>query len=166
MSLAAVLAAGLAAGCQMQPLTPTSQQARVQIPRPINLLLPREIKLHPFTGTRTFDAAGGIRGIDVRVQALDAYGDATKAFGEFRFELFEFVPNRPDPKGNRVNLWNNDLLDPKVNLVHWDPITRTYAFKLQWFNGIPVGERFVLTVTFASPYTDRLFDERVFVSGE
>ena len=33
-------------------------------------------------------------------------------------------------------------------------------------NPIPVGQRFVLVAVFTSPFTQRLFAERVFVSGQ
>ncbi|HAU36910.1 MAG TPA: hypothetical protein DCX07_04250, partial [Phycisphaerales bacterium] len=92
--------------------------------------------------------------------------DPTKAFGDFRFELHEFVPNATDPKGRRLSTWDVSVVDPKTNLLHWDGITRTYQFKLKWVNPVPVGERFVLRAVFSSPHTDRLFDERVLVSGQ
>ena len=136
------------------------------VPEPISFLLPKTIRIHPFTGTRTFDEAGGVRGIDVRIEAADSYGDATKAFGDFRFELYQFQPNSPDPKGRRIATWQVPLLEPKANLVHWDSITRTYEFKLQWDEPIPVGERFVLVCVFSSPFTERRFAQRVFVSGQ
>jgi len=136
------------------------------VPAPIDLLLARTIRIHPFTQTRVLDEAGGIRGVDVRIEADDAYGDATKAFGDFRFEMYHFVTNSLDPKGERIATWNVSLLDPKQNLVHWDKITRTYEFKLQWDQPIPVGKRYVLVAVFSSPFTRRIMDERVFVSGQ
>ena len=144
-------------------VTPTRQTA---VPKPIHLLLPRKIRIHSFTGTRTFHEAGGVNGIDVHIDMLDAFGDATKAFGHFRFELHEFVPNQPDPKGRRVAVWEVPLLDAKKNLVHWSNITRKYTFKLQWDAPIAVGSKFVLVAVFSSPFTERLFSERVFISGE
>lgn len=137
-----------------------------EIPNPINLLLPREVRIHPFTGTRTFSDAGGINGFEVQIEAQDSYGDATKAFGQFRFELHTHTAPAPDPKGRRIAVWEVDLLTPKVNLTHWNPITRRYTFRLQWDTPIPVGRKFVLVTVFSSPFTERLFAERVFVSGQ
>jgi hypothetical protein len=137
------------------------------VPAPLHLLLPHEIRIHPFTGTRTFDEAGGVRGLDVRVEAKDAYDDLTKAFGRFFFELYEFRTDSPDPKGERLATWEEDLLDPRDNLRHWGGmVARRYHFRLQWDQPIPVGRKFVLTVAFTSPWTDRLSDEHVFVSGQ
>ena len=147
-------------------LGPTTAPALQPVPSPLDLLLPREIRIHPFTGTRTFDKTGGIRGIDVRVEAIDAYGDTTKAFGDFRFELYTFTPNSEDNKGVMLATWDVSLSQPRPNLIHWDKITRTYKFKLQWDQAIPVGQKFVLVAVLSSPYTPRLFAQRAFVSGQ
>ena len=136
------------------------------VPYPITLVLPKTISIHPFTGMRTFDDAGGIKGIDVRIEAKDSYGDTTRAFGDFRFELYTYRPNSLDPKDTKVGTWDVPLTDPQTNLRHWDSITRTYQFRLEWSRPIPAGERFVLLATFSSPYTERTFAERVFVSGQ
>jgi hypothetical protein len=135
------------------------------VPAPVDLLLPTSIRIHPFTG-RTFDEAGGISGIDVRIEVLDHFGDPTKAFGDFRFELYDFVPNKLDPRGKRIGVWDVPLLKSSENLLHWDKITRMYVFKLQWPEPIPVGKRVVLVATFDSPFTTRLSDQRQFVSGQ
>lgn len=172
--LAALLAGG-PAGCENGKLkfknpwaAPDDANApvRKEVPEPIHLLLPQAIRIHPFTGTRTFDEAGGVKGIDVRVEALDAYGDSTKAYGDFHFALYRHRTGAADPKGARIATWEECLLKPKKNLLHWDSITRTYEFKLQWFKPIAVGRKFVLLVNFSSPFTNRKFAERVFISGQ
>lgn len=147
-------------------LRATSQPAVRKVEPPLSLLLPREIRIHPFTGTRTFDEAGGIRGVDVRIEAVDAYGDTTKAFGNFRFELFTYRPTSENNRGQLLATWDVSLMDAQANLLHWDKITRTYKFKLQWDQPIPVGQRFVLVAVLASPYTERLFAQRTFISGQ
>ena len=160
--LAATVSCG---GCWNKADVNTAQTDQ-PVPEPINLLLPKSVRIHPFTGTRSFDEAGGIRGIDVRIEAVDHYGDPTKAFGQMRFELFRFKPNSTDPKGKRIAVWEESTIAPKKNLVHWDKITRTYEFKLQWDSPIPVGRKFVLQAVFTSPFTERMFAERVFISGQ
>ncbi len=152
------------AGCKNAP--DAAPHAGGQVPQPINLLLPRQIRIHPFTGTRTFAEAGGIRGIDVRIEAIDAYDDTTKAYGNFRFELYAFRGNSLDPKGEQLTVWNVPLSEPDDNLLHWDSIIRAYKFKLQWDQPIPVGRQFVLVAVFSSRFTERLFDQRVFVAGQ
>ena len=153
-------------GCKMSGLQFSGDSSGGTVPAPINLMLPKAIRIHPFTGARTFDEAGGIRGIDVRMEANDSYGDAAKAFGTFRFELYRFVPNSIDPKGRIVASWEESIFEPKKNLLHWDKITRTYQFKLQWDKAVPIGKRFVLVSVFSSPFSQRLTAERVFISGE
>jgi len=172
----AVMAMTVVAGCgdgkfgfgsSGNPMIATRPEpADVKVPTPLHLLLPKAIRIHPFTGTRTFDEAGGVKGIDVRVEALDAYGDATKAFGKFQFALYQHKADSPSPRGAQVATWEEDLLSAEKNLVHWDSITRAYAFKLQWYKAIPVGQKFVLAIDFSSPFTPRRFAERVFISGQ
>ena len=167
-SVAALLLA--VAGCDGQrpglldaPAAPPAGD--VEVPAPLDLLLPREVRIHSFTGTRTFDQqGGGVRGIDVRVEAIDAFGDSTKAFGEFRFEMYAIGAG--GRVGKQLTVWQESVLDVEKNMLHWDPISRAYRFKLQWDRSIPVGRRFLLKAVFISPFTERLFAEREFVSGE
>lgn len=161
--LVSVLTAAALAGCNGWP--PPTKPGKTHVPHPISLTLPKSIHIHPFTGTRTFDQAGGIKGIEVSVTPKDAYGDPTKAFGTFRFELYEYRGNNPDPKGPRKVHWEVSVMDPRTNRVHWH-VSLAYKFRLRWDEGIPVGRRFVLVVTFTSPFTERLFAEQQFVAGE
>ncbi len=146
------------------PGAPTGVAQRV--PEPLHLLLPEAIRIHPFTGTRTFDEQGGIKGIEVRIEALDAYGDPTKAFGDFHFALHAWQAGVADNRGKQLATWEEPLLTGQKNLLHWDSITRTYKFKLQWYKPIAVGSKFILTATFSSPFTERKFAQREFVSGQ
>ena len=171
-SCGCVLAAAMSlalAGCDGGPGKPgpfeiIEPPVTAGVPEPINLLLPQVIRIHPFTGTRDFGKEGGVRGVEVRIDALDAYEDSAKAFGNFRFELYAYREENPDGKGQRISTWSVPLLDPKDNIVHWDKVHRNYLFKLQWDKPVPLGERFLLVAIFDSPFTERLFDERVFIS--
>ncbi|MFP4355314.1 MAG: hypothetical protein ACLFUJ_09340 [Phycisphaerae bacterium] len=141
---------------------------RLEVPQPIDRMLPERVEFHPFTesGVRTFDNAGGLKGIETRVRAMDAFGDSTKAYGHFRFELYGYDPSAIDHRGKRGPTWDIDLMDPQTNSVHWDEISRSYKFLLQWDNAIPIGQRYVLRVVFASPFTQTLDDEKVYVAGQ
>jgi hypothetical protein len=142
-----------AAGCTGAPAT-----GPIDVPSPVNLLLPHAIRIHPFTGLRGLDASGKVRGLEVRMEALDAYQDSTKAFGTFHFELYHFKPFSGDRKGERIETWEVDLMNPRENIIHWDPITRAYIFKLQLYRAVPAGQRLVLTASFDSPFNkERLF---------
>jgi hypothetical protein len=150
----------VALGCQTAGPEPGG------VPEPIDLLLPQKIRIHPFTSSRTFDNGGARRGIEVRIEATDAFGDATKAFGKFRFELYRQRPRSLQPRGGQIATWTVDLTEPKANLLHWDNITRTYVFKLEW-NRRQAGQPEPLLVTvFESPFTERMFDERALGGGQ
>jgi len=175
MSLAVIIIAlVICPGCRdgneklIIPRWPSLQRPTTQpsVPQPISLLLPHGLRIHPFTGTRTFDEHGGIKGIEVRIETLDAFGDPVKAFGDFRFELYTYRPGNPERRGEQINLWEASLLDPKLNAIHWDKVHRTYVFRLKWTEPIPVGRKLVLAAVFSSPFTDRLFAQRVFTCGE
>lgn len=158
-----VMAAVMLPGCGgSNPLSPKPQTDAV--PYPVSLLLPTAIDIHSFTGTKTFE--DGTQGIEVHIVARDAYGDATKAFGDFRFELFTFRPNSPDPKGRLVDHWSNSLLKPEDNASHWWKVSRTYIFKLQSRQPLKAGQQYVLVAYFSSPYTPRWTKEKVFVAGQ
>ncbi len=138
----------------------------VPVPQPVALLLPKAIKLDPFTGSRILNDEGKIAGLEVRVEAIDYFADATKAFGNFRFELYRYEQSKPDARGERLAVWNANLEEPAENKKHWQSIMRRYQFRLAWNEGIPVGRKFIVSVTYGSPYSPRLFDQRVFIAGQ
>ena len=166
MGLAALAAA--ACGCELiPPPSPSPQtETRQAVPAPLDRLLPQKIRIHSFTRAGELDGNGGVKGIDVRIQAVDAFDDATKAFGRFRFELFRHKPNSADPCGARLAVWTVDVSNFETSRRHWNGIMRTYQFKLGWDEAVPVGRKLVLTATLESPFTDRLFDQYIFVSGD
>jgi hypothetical protein len=133
-------------------------------------LLPREIRLHPFTGTRTFDPTGGLRGVEARVEVINHLGEPTNAFGSFLFMLYAYRPREADPRGQRLDTWEITLNNARQNLQYWDSLSRTYKFPLVLREPLPVGKQAVLEVYFQDPVqpegSPRLFDRRVFISGE
>ena len=138
--------------------------AAQKVPSPINLLLPKALNIHPFTQTATFNP--GNSGIHARIQARDAYGDPTKAFGDFRFELYNFRSYHQDKKGAKIAGWEVSISDPKQNLTHWDRHTRSYEFKLGGQRELPTGKKVVLVVIFSSRFTPRITAEREITAGE
>jgi hypothetical protein len=156
-------AMALAAGCRPKGEYFAADPGRT-VPSPIDLLLPRSIEIHPWTETTTFDDGEG--GIHARVVARDAYGDPTKAFGRFRFELYEFRPQSQNKLGARLADWELDLSQAEQNLRHWDQHTRGYEFRLAWTQRLPTGRRLVLVGLFDSEFTTRLTTEKEIVAGE
>ena len=147
---------------------PTPPKGTTQpVPAPINLLLPRSIQFQGFTGgPRPLEASGGARGIEVHIAAKDSFGHAAKAFGDFRFELYDFRPNAADPRGPRLAVWDVSTSDPRVNRDHWNEVHRTYEFRLGWDQPVGIGHKLVLEAVFSSPFTERLFAQHIFVAGE
>jgi hypothetical protein len=144
-------------------------QATTQpVPAPIELLLPRSINFQGFTGgPRALDPSGQAKGIEVHIAAKDAFGDATKAFGDFRFELYDFRKNSSDPKGERLASWEVSTVDQRSNRDHWNEVHRMYEFRLGWNQAVPVGNKLVLVAVYSSPFLgERLFAQHVFVAGE
>lgn len=172
--ITAVVFAAILHGCgKWKPVSSSSNpavvdnaQAAREITGPLSLLLPKKVKIHPFTGTKTFEEHGGVPGIVVRIQLMDSYEDPTKAFGNFRFEIYEFRPHSQNPKGKKIDTWEESLMQPKKNLLHWDKITRAYKFKLRQNHQIVPGQKYVLVAVFSSQYSDRLFADRQFTSGQ
>lgn len=160
-----LMATFIMAGCNQPMHNPfASSPGAGQVPYPVSLMLPKEVRIHSFTNTKVFD--NGQKGIEVHIEARDAYGDPTKAFGDFRFELYAFKAQSPDPKGTLINSWTESLSDPKANALHWWNVSRTYVFKLGVDQGIRPGHQYVLVATYSSPYSDRLFAQRVFTAGQ
>jgi len=149
----AVLALTLLPGC---PIGPPS--GKVPVPDPVNLLLPTRMRIHPFTDV--ISGPDGVKRVEVRIEAIDSFGDATKMFGEFRFELYTVKAMSVDPKGRLIETWDVPIMDGKSNLAHWDGITRTYVFKLDWDTPLPGNGPLVIRAVFSSPFTPRYTAER------
>jgi hypothetical protein len=162
-----LLTAGCDGGSSGLPAPRPPRAGPQPVPAPINLLLPQGIQFQGFTGgPRVLDASGGAKGIEVHIAAKDAFGHAAKAFGEFRFELYDFLPSATDPKGQRLAVWDVATSDPRVNRDHWNEVHRMYEFRLGWDQTVPLGHKLVLEAVFSSPFTERLFAQHVFVAGE
>jgi hypothetical protein len=165
--LALLALTALAGGC-LESKGLSGDGGSASIPAPIDNLLPTRIEFHPFTeaGIRRFDDAGGVKGIETRIRCFDAFSDASKGFGVFRVTLYAYRPDAVDHLGQKGPTWEIDLMDPEVNNTHWDEISRSYKFLLQWDRAIPVGQRYVLRATFSSPWTPRFTTQKVFVAGQ
>lgn len=159
------LAAGvlaLAGGCDgpwLGPRLAGGSPQRIQAPKPLDELLPVEIRLHEFTNLRPFGEDDNSSVLDVRVYAKDSFGENCRVFGQFRFELYHYKPTSADPKGGRIAVWNADVASPKANRRHWD-MHRSYHFKLKLNRSLPAGSKYVLVATMDSIFTERLTVEK------
>ncbi|MBS3820359.1 MAG: hypothetical protein GVY16_10455 [Planctomycetes bacterium] len=162
--LAVTLCSGLSCTEDVYVRPKGSGMAVDEVPHPINLLLPKEIEIHPFTRISSF--GGGNGGVHARVKALDSFGAETRAFGNFRFELYEVQQQNLQRRGRRLADWEVNLAEPDQNLLHWDRHTRSYEFKLGWNHNLPPGREVILTASFTSRFTPRLNDHRDITAGQ
>jgi hypothetical protein len=144
----------MAMGCQ-QPL----DMMMVDAPPEANVLGPASMRIHPiFTQPRDWTGDARPDGIEALVEFLDQFGDPTKASGRVYFELFEYQPGSPDPRGERlVNPWAASLDTPDDQRQHWDRTSRAYSFLLA-YPSIDPARTYVLTATFERTGGGRFFD--------
>lgn len=133
---------------------------RQAVPYPINLQLPKEIKIHPAIKYKIIDQAKGTKIIEVFVEAVDSDGDPTKAYGKFAFQLC-----LPGSNQGAIATWDSgmDLTSQDKNRQHWDKIKQKYAFRLNIDQQLPAGRQLVLVATYTSDFTPRLTSEANFV---
>jgi hypothetical protein len=124
---------------------------------------PTAIKILPFTKARSFDDDAIPDGIGVSLRPLDSAGDPVKAYGTFIFELFAYKQALGSHRGELLQSWTQPVLGPTDQKKFWERVTSTYDFQLSW-EGKPIApdRRYVLTASFQSRGSDRLFDEYQF----
>jgi hypothetical protein len=120
---------------------------------------PSAMRIHPiFTRVKDWTGDGKSDGIEALVEFQDAFGDPTKATGKVIFELFDYRPDEPDAKGNRVvNPWIGSLEGPAEQQERWNRTSRTYSFQLA-YDAISSNRPYVLTATFELSTGGRFFD--------
>jgi hypothetical protein len=127
-ALLAALALALG-GCDSSPAvgdTPPTGPPRSAATAPDWPFWPRRVRIHPLT--RLVEEADGETYVEARIEFLDARSDGTKASGSLELGLFD---ERRGPDNRRViDFWQSDLADPQMNAARFDPVTRTYLFKL------------------------------------
>jgi hypothetical protein len=96
--------------------------------------------------------------ITVYLDLLDSFDCRIKSPGTFRFELYEHLGRRAEPKGRRVLIWPDiDSTDAAENNKYWRDYLRSYEFSLPFQ---PQGAHsYVLQVTCLCPTGRRLSDD-------
>jgi hypothetical protein len=161
-----VIGMAMLAGCggdTPPTLTDTSNPqlaGTMTAPEPLSYLLPKDLVIHAFTGKQTFDANGKPLGFEVRIKMLDGDDDPIKAYGNYSFALYLRREHSSNPRGERLDWWNEDLTNHADNQLHWDPISQTYKFNLRLKQNLPPAKQLILDAFFVSPYTNRLHAER------
>lgn len=91
--------------------------------------------------------------LDAHVELTDAMGDAVKAAGDVRFELYDA---RNAGGGPRLYAWDVSLRTPEEQKRFYDPITRGYHFRLKLDAGVPLPERARIVATYMPPAGQRI----------
>lgn len=122
--------------------------------------VPRVMRIHPFTSISQA-APEEPAVLEARVELLDRLGDVTKGVGQFRFELYTVVPRATvnSTSQKQLFMWTAPMVTLDENRQHYDPITRTYAFKLKMERPPAAGQRLKLLAHFTDPQGQRLADE-------
>ncbi len=101
--------------------------------------------------------------LELRVELADAMGDPTKASGLYRFELFESASVQP--LGARDTVWELPIQAKEDHEAHYDPVTRTYFFRLALDDAEPPTSTRLVRVTFMPTEDTRRLQAEAHVAG-
>lgn len=100
--------------------------------------------------------------IEIYLDMLDRFNNRIKAPGQFRFELYEYIPRSSQPLGRQVAVWPEaDLFEPEDNHRYWQDFLRLYKFVVDVEFRPPPGQMYVLQANCTTPAGKRLVDTRV-----
>ena len=130
--------------------------------------VPVAMRVHPFTALAyepnaeaDADDADEARMLvlEARLELMDQLGHATKGVGEWRFELYVEPRAASRQARQRLEVWQAEMMTVEANSRHYDPITRTYAFKLRVIDPPPTNASLTLVAQLADPRGERLLAE-------
>ena len=122
---------------------------------------PVTMRIHPiFTQIKDWTGDDKPDGIEALIELQDQFGDPTKASGRVIFELFEYRPYDPDPRGLRLAYWNAQLFTLADQRERWNRTSRTYGFTLA-YDQIRDDRSYVLAATFEMAGGGRFFDRMI-----
>jgi len=139
---------------------PTEQDRMDQL----SLMLPNRVQIQPFTKIKSFNQDDIPDGILAIIRPIDTFGDPVKAVGFFYFELYSYRPASGESKGERLEFWEKTINTEKEVRQHWSR-AQMYEFKLAWTQGAGViqpGKKYILAVTYRTPWDTTIQDEYVF----
>jgi hypothetical protein len=118
------------------------------------------MRIHPiFTRVRDWTGDGVTDGIEALVEFQDRFGDPCKASGKLIFELYSFQKFDPERRGERIcNPWEEPLTTLAQQSKHWNRISRTYSFQLEYYLISPQAS-YVLTAEFLQTGGERFFTQ-------
>jgi hypothetical protein len=119
---------------------------------------PAAMRIHPiFSQQSDWTGDGRLDGIEALIELQDQFGDPTKASGRVVFELYDYRPYNPDPRGERLAFWNGQLASAADQAERWNRTSRTYSFQLA-YEPIRPDRTYVLAATFELTGGGRFFD--------
>lgn len=146
---------------------PTSRTAVIAASSWYEQFRPVKVSISYFTEMADFDGDGQYDGVDVRLSLEDQFGDAVKALGDFRVELFSHLPRETNPRGQQLANWFVSVRTAEDLQLYWDSTDRAFHFPLSMKNAVDAG-RVIVQVTYYLPDgSDRmLFGERIIRLGQ
>ena len=95
--------------------------------------------------------------LKVYIELTDSFGSNMKGPAVFRFELYEYAPRSGEPKGKRVFIWQDVVLqDAEINNGYWRDFLRCYEFVLDLDFEPKKGGKFILLANCFSETGKRL----------
>lgn len=158
----------LAAGCQKDVAVDMQDERQAAF---VRMLMPRAVEIKRSTrpyGAQyvpgaavermTFEAREPSHGIEIMLEAKDAFGDPVKVLGAFNFELYSAPAGPASAKaGERISLWRVELTADSLP-GYWERAPRLYKFPLQLDQPATLSPgHYVLEATYVSPWDDKLF---------
>jgi hypothetical protein len=157
---AVILAVGCLWGCRSTgPVTELEEREAA-----LALLLPSEIEIvAPFTKLKSFSESDQPDGIEILLQARNALDNpGLMIAGTVRIELYSYLQASAERKGRQLQKWTIPLQTEKQQKAHWNRLTQMYEFRVGVdVARIPRADRYVLLVTYRSPFGTFLTDELV-----
>lgn len=137
------------------------QYGDVEMPPAAGLMLVKSIQILPVTQAGDWNEDGEVDGFEVYVEALDHFGDSTKAVGTFRFELFPYRPAHADPRELKpAGTWEVRIETAEQAVRYWDRFSRNYHFNLVLKNMPDVGQQYIFQATYVTPWGKTITDQR------
>jgi hypothetical protein len=150
-----IVVLALLAGCTSQDLPAPRTTQEQQLFGPVSM------KLDTFSKIKDWDGTGVPQGVEALIEFDDRFGDRTKAAGTIIFELYDYRPYWPDPRGLRLaNPWTASLSTYDEQKTHWEAASGAYMFRLAYDQAI-WNHSYVLTATFESAEGVRFFSQIV-----
>jgi len=127
------------------------------------LFAPTSMVIGFFTKPRSFGNQGADRGLEVRLQPLDQFGDPVKVVGSFRIEVFACREEGGENRGERLGHWFIPLMTVESNRTHYDRVDRCYVFPLLWEKGVAPPKAVAVQAAYYLPneYRERLSAQRL-----